>query len=160
VISFSTYHFLHPFHYCYRFRRVGVSLHRSAHSPYRHKRRPNIFACSFPPSPAWQSQDIAPSNTGISIPAHDVNGGAPMATDDQSWNNNSGRSPGRDRDAPPPRRSSRSRSPGAARDSERGLVFHFIICSVWAVHAVVWDIIHHSRQPQSRKQPSRFGAQP
>lgn len=42
-----------------------------------------------------------------------------MATD-ESWNNNGGRSPGRERDAQPPRRSSRSRSPGAARDGERG----------------------------------------
>ncbi|KAM5539960.1 hypothetical protein V8D89_006463 [Ganoderma adspersum] len=60
---------------------------------------------------AWQSQDMAPpSNSGgISIPTND----APMSTsgpnDDQSWNNG-GRSP--QRSDHPPRRSSRSRSPG------------------------------------------------
>jgi len=43
-----------------------------------------------------------------------------MSTDDQSWNaNGGGRSPGRDR-GEPPRRSSRSRSPGGAREAERG----------------------------------------
>lgn len=44
-----------------------------------------------------------------------------MNTDDQNWNGN-GRSPGRDRDrngGDAPRRSSRSRSPGASRDNER-----------------------------------------
>jgi len=45
-----------------------------------------------------------------------------MSTDEQSWNGNGGgRSPGRDRGgAEPPRRSSRSRSPGPAREGERG----------------------------------------
>lgn len=45
-----------------------------------------------------------------------------MATDEQGWNSNgagAGRSPGRD-GGDRPRRSSRSRSPGAAREGERG----------------------------------------
>ncbi|EGO05383.1 hypothetical protein SERLA73DRAFT_157931 [Serpula lacrymans var. lacrymans S7.3] len=71
---------------------------------------------------AWQSQDIAPSNgaVGISIPTHDtaLNGNNGLPGDEQSWNGG-GRSPGRDRGGEPPRRSSRSKSPGA-RDSERG----------------------------------------
>lgn len=68
---------------------------------------------------AWQSQDIAPS--GISIPTHDpsMGNGSAMVTDDQNWNGG-GRSPGRDRGVEPPRRSSRSRSPGGNRNSERG----------------------------------------
>lgn len=74
---------------------------------------------------AWQSQDIAPS--GISIPTHEagLNGGNP---DEQSWSGGGDRrSPGRERDrgGEPPRRSSRSRSPGrggggGGRDSEPG----------------------------------------
>jgi hypothetical protein len=57
-----------------------------------------------------------------------------MATDEQSWNGNGGgRTPGRDRGAEPPRRSSRSRSPGPAREGERGSVLHF---SVWVTLAV------------------------
>ncbi|KAG5644960.1 hypothetical protein DXG03_007330 [Asterophora parasitica] len=49
-----------------------------------------------------------------------------MVTDEQGWNSNNGsggRSPGRGRDrgGDPPRRSSRSRSPGAPRDPERGV---------------------------------------
>ncbi|KAH7926872.1 RNA-binding domain-containing protein [Leucogyrophana mollusca] len=66
---------------------------------------------------AWQSQDIAPS--GISIPSHDANmNGGNAPGDEPSWNNG-GRSPVRDRGGDPPRRSSRSRSPGA-RDADRG----------------------------------------
>ncbi|KDQ62974.1 hypothetical protein JAAARDRAFT_188608 [Jaapia argillacea MUCL 33604] len=72
----------------------------------------------FLPSPAWQSQDIAPS--GISIPTSDI----PMAngnSQEQSWSNGGGRSPGRDQGGDPPRRSSRSRSPGAREEhKERG----------------------------------------
>jgi len=70
---------------------------------------------------AWQSQDIAPS--GISIPTHEagLNGGNP---EEQSWSGGGDRrSPGRDRDrGEPPRRSSRSRSPGrgGGRDGEQG----------------------------------------
>ncbi|GLB43728.1 putative related to transformer-2 protein homolog [Lyophyllum shimeji] len=77
---------------------------------------------------AWQSnQDIAPTSGGISIPTHDagLGNGSAMVTDEQGWNANGaggGRSPGRDRDVngDRPRRSSRSRSPGAAREGERG----------------------------------------
>ncbi|KAL0952117.1 hypothetical protein HGRIS_008746 [Hohenbuehelia grisea] len=68
---------------------------------------------------AWQSQDIAPSNTAISIPndAGLVSNGNAMVTDDPSWNGNgSARSPSRGND--PPRRS-RSRSP-VRGDRERG----------------------------------------
>ena len=65
-----------------------------------------------PPS-AWQSQDIAPTSAGggISIPTQDasMSNGAP---EEQSWNNGSARSPGRGPGGEPPRRSSRSRSPG------------------------------------------------
>ncbi|KAF8899436.1 hypothetical protein BD779DRAFT_1488858 [Infundibulicybe gibba] len=74
---------------------------------------------------AWQSQDIAPTS-GISIPTHDagLNNGTPIVTDEPGWNSNGGdrRSPGRERDrgGDPPRRSSRSRSPGQAREGERG----------------------------------------
>ncbi|KAH6911074.1 hypothetical protein BKA70DRAFT_1269387 [Coprinopsis sp. MPI-PUGE-AT-0042] len=71
---------------------------------------------------AWQSQDIAPSG-GISIPTHDSNG-APA--EDQNWNGNgNGRSPPRERererngDREPPRRSSRSRSPGRGGEERR-----------------------------------------
>lgn len=39
-----------------------------------------------------------------------------MVTDDPNWNSGGNRSPGRDRNIDPPRRSSRSRSPGANRD--------------------------------------------
>lgn len=74
---------------------------------------------------AWQSQDIAPTSSGISIPTHDagLNGG--NNGDEQSWNGNvggPGRSPGREREREPPRRSSRSRSPGrgGGRDGEAG----------------------------------------
>jgi len=73
---------------------------------------------------AWQSQDIAPTNSGISIPTHEValNGG--NNGDEPSWNGNAGgggRSP-RERGGDPPRRSSRSRSPGRSggRDGEAG----------------------------------------
>ncbi|KIJ66598.1 hypothetical protein HYDPIDRAFT_26934 [Hydnomerulius pinastri MD-312] len=55
---------------------------------------------------------MAPS--GISIPAHDANmNGGGAQGDEPNWNGG-GRSPGRDRDrgGEPPRRSSRSRSPG------------------------------------------------
>ena len=86
--------------------------------------RPNLHILQIrllrPSSPAWQSQDIAPS--GISIPTESLTNGAAMATDDQNWGTSSGRSPGRDRNGDGPRRSSRSRSPVGARDSERGLV--------------------------------------
>ncbi|KAG5724380.1 hypothetical protein E4T56_gene16082 [Termitomyces sp. T112] len=72
---------------------------------------------------AWQSnQDIAPTSGGISIPTHDAslgNGNA-MVTDEQGWNSNGGRSPRRDDGGERPRRSSRSRSPGAQREGERG----------------------------------------
>ncbi|KIM82250.1 hypothetical protein PILCRDRAFT_473904 [Piloderma croceum F 1598] len=75
-------------------------------------------------SPSWQSQDIAPTNSGISIPTHEagLNGG--NNGDEQSWNGNAGgggRSP-RERGGEPPRRSSRSRSPGRGngRDGEAG----------------------------------------
>jgi len=71
---------------------------------------------------AWQSQDIAPTSSGISIPTDaGLNNGTAMSTDDQNWGSNGhGRSPGRDRNGgEPPRRSSRSRSPGPPRE-ERG----------------------------------------
>jgi len=45
-----------------------------------------------------------------------------MNTDDQNWSNGNGRTPIRDRNGgEPPRRSSRSRSPGAPREGERGV---------------------------------------
>jgi len=75
---------------------------------------------------AWQSQDIAPTSSGISIPTHEVglNNGVTMSTDEQGWNSNGAgaRSPGRDRErgGEPPRRSSRSRSPGGPPREERG----------------------------------------
>jgi len=71
---------------------------------------------------AWQSQDIAPTS-GISIPTDAaLNNGTAMNTDDQNWPNGNGRSPVRDRNGgEPPRRSSRSRSPGAPREGERGV---------------------------------------
>lgn len=80
------------------------------------------FFASFT-SPAWQSQDIAPTS-GISIPTDAaLNNGTAMNTDDQNWSNGNGRSPVRDRNGgEPPRRSSRSRSPGAPREGERGSV--------------------------------------
>jgi len=71
---------------------------------------------------AWQSQDIAPTSSGISIPTEAaLHNGAAMNTDDPNWSGN-GRSPVRDRNGgEPPRRSSRSRSPGPPREGERGL---------------------------------------
>ncbi|KAG6919852.1 hypothetical protein DXG01_015559 [Tephrocybe rancida] len=71
------------------------------------------------------NQDIAPTSGGISIPTHDASlgNGSAMVTDEQGWNSNGGnggRSPRRDDGGDRPRRSSRSRSPGAARDGERG----------------------------------------
>ncbi|KAF8174933.1 hypothetical protein BJ912DRAFT_39562 [Pholiota molesta] len=74
---------------------------------------------------AWQSQDIAPTSSGISIPTDaGLNNNTAMSTDDQAWGSNgNGRSPtrdGRDRNGgDAPRRSSRSRSPGPPRE-ERG----------------------------------------
>ncbi|RDB28027.1 putative RNA-binding protein C25G10.01 [Hypsizygus marmoreus] len=74
---------------------------------------------------AWQSQDIAPTSSGISIPTQDAGmNNTVMAPDDQAWNasgNGNGRSPGRDRNGDGPRRSSRSRSPGGGREPERGV---------------------------------------
>ncbi|KAF8167248.1 hypothetical protein B0H34DRAFT_681132 [Crassisporium funariophilum] len=73
---------------------------------------------------AWQSQDIAPASSGIGIPTDaGLNNGAAMSTDDQNWSaNGNGRSPGRDRHGgEPPRRSSRSRSPGGPPREERGV---------------------------------------
>ncbi|PSR72076.1 hypothetical protein PHLCEN_2v12057 [Hermanssonia centrifuga] len=57
---------------------------------------------------------------GISIPTNDapMSGSAPGPGDDQVWSNG-GRSPSRTQGDHPPRRSSRSRSPGA-RDGDRG----------------------------------------
>ena len=59
-----------------------------------------------------------------------------MSTDDQNWGSNgNGRSPGRDRNGgEPPRRSSRSRSPGPPRE-ERGSVHFMDLGSILAVHA-------------------------
>ena len=59
-----------------------------------------------------------------------------MSTDDQNWGSNgNGRSPGRDRNGgEPPRRSSRSRSPGPPRE-ERGSVQFMDLGSILAVHA-------------------------
>ncbi|KAJ3550907.1 hypothetical protein NMY22_g136 [Coprinellus aureogranulatus] len=76
--------------------------------------RPDAYTLSYP---AWQSQDMAPGNGGISIPSHDNgNGSAPQ--DDRNWNGG-GRSPMReDRNPEPPRRSSRSRSPVRRDDRE------------------------------------------
>jgi len=70
---------------------------------------------------AWQSQDIAPShsNDGISIPTNEA-GATQNGGDDQAWNNGGARSPGRERGREGPPRRSRSRSPGAAREGERG----------------------------------------
>ncbi|KAH9926460.1 uncharacterized protein B0H18DRAFT_1006189 [Fomitopsis serialis] len=73
---------------------------------------------------AWQSQDMAPPSNvgGISIPTQDVtmgNGTGLSAADDQHWANGSGRSPSRG-GMDPPRRSSRSRSPGARGDDRNG----------------------------------------
>ena len=84
------------------------------------------FFASFT-SPAWQSQDIAPTSSGIIIPTDAaLNNGVAMITDDQNWSNGNGRSPVRDRNGgEPPRRSSRSRSPVAPREGERGLVLIF-----------------------------------
>ncbi|KAI0789563.1 hypothetical protein C8Q75DRAFT_766261 [Abortiporus biennis] len=73
---------------------------------------------------AWQSQDMGASTNGgaISIPTHEpslANGG----TQDEAWTNGGNRSPGRSQGGGPagdaPRRSSRSRSPGA-REREGG----------------------------------------
>ncbi|GBE77608.1 hypothetical protein BKA93DRAFT_781617 [Sparassis latifolia] len=65
---------------------------------------------------AWQSQDMAPpaNGGGISIPTHDTtmsNGTGIGSADDQGWNNGEPA-----RAVEPPRRSSRSRSPGARGD--------------------------------------------
>ena len=112
--------------------------------PNRHDNSPNLFSLLPHPPSAWQSQDIAPSNSGISIPTHDagINNGTLMSADDQSWNSNgaSGRSPGRgDRGGEPPRRT-RSRSPGGAREGERGSVSFFpVLLAIWAVHATLWE---------------------
>ena len=59
-----------------------------------------------------------------------------MSTDDQNWGSNgNGRSPGRERNGgEPPRRSSRSRSPGPPRE-ERGSVYFMDLGSILAVHA-------------------------
>jgi len=73
--------------------------------------------------PAWQSQDIAPTSSGIGIPTDAVlNHDTAMNTDDQNWSNGNRRSPARDRNTgdKPHRRSSRSRSPGAPREGGRG----------------------------------------
>ncbi|KAI0829025.1 hypothetical protein BC628DRAFT_1361955 [Trametes gibbosa] len=66
---------------------------------------------------AWQSQDMAPPSNGggISIPTTDSAVSNSGTQEDPSWNNGGGRSPART--VEPPRRSSRSRSPG--RPSER-----------------------------------------
>jgi len=70
---------------------------------------------------AWQSQDIAPTSSGISIPTDAIlSNGTAMNTDDRNWSNGNGHSSARDRNEPP-RRSSRSRSPRAAREGERGV---------------------------------------
>jgi len=72
--------------------------------------------------PAWQSQDIAPTSSGISIPTDTVlNHDTAMNADDQNWSNGNRRSPVRDRNTgdKPHRRSSRSRSPGAPREGGR-----------------------------------------
>ncbi|KAJ3483160.1 hypothetical protein NLI96_g6505 [Meripilus lineatus] len=68
----------------------------------------------------------ANGNGGISIPQHESSLGNGGNSDEQPWTNG-GRSPPRaqhgnsaDNGAPPPRRSSRSRSPGAPRDGGRG----------------------------------------
>jgi len=64
---------------------------------------------------AWQSQDIAPTNSGISIPTDAVlNNGTAMNTYDQDWSSGNVR-------IEPPRRSNRSRSPGASREGEKGV---------------------------------------
>jgi len=55
---------------------------------------------------AWQSQDIAPTSTSISIPTDAALTGTAMNTDDPNWSNDVRRNGGE-----PPRRSSRSRSP-------------------------------------------------
>ena len=57
-----------------------------------------------------------------------------MVTDDQNWGPNNGRSPGRDRNVDGPRRSSRSRSPGVGRDSERGLVPSGLVFYSFSAH--------------------------
>ncbi|KAH9950978.1 hypothetical protein B0H21DRAFT_411367 [Amylocystis lapponica] len=70
---------------------------------------------------AWQTQDMKPPTSvtgGISIPTHDTpisNGNGVGGGDDQGWSNGGARSPPRSA-AEPPRRSSRSRSPGARGD--------------------------------------------
>jgi len=88
----------------------------------------NVTALTFSsfhlPFSAWQSQDMAPPSNGggISIPAHDVtmsNGPNLGGADDQTWTNGGGRSPSRG-GGEPPRRSSRSRSPGARGDDRGG----------------------------------------
>ncbi|TCD62873.1 hypothetical protein EIP91_006279 [Steccherinum ochraceum] len=76
------------------------------------------------PSPsalsAWQSQDMGPPTNGggISIPTNDGPIGNSGASNDEAWANGSGRSP-RAQGGEPPRRSSRSRSPGV-REREGG----------------------------------------
>jgi len=84
------------------------------------KKTPLSHFAYFRPSSAWQTQDIAPSSNGISIPTEGLTSGGPMVTDEPNWGG--GRSPGRDRNGDAPRRSSRSRSPGPPRDTERGSV--------------------------------------
>lgn len=84
--------------------------------------RPDFFHL-FTRYSAWQSQDMAPPSNGggISIPTHDtVMGNSSAGGDDQAWANGGGRSPSRG-NGEPPRRSSRSRSPGP-RGDDRGSV--------------------------------------
>ncbi|KAI0962680.1 hypothetical protein AcV7_001472 [Taiwanofungus camphoratus] len=73
---------------------------------------------------AWQSQDMAPPSNGggISIPTHDASMSHTVAlggADEQGWSNGGARSPPRSA-VEPPRRSSRSRSPGARGDDRGG----------------------------------------
>ncbi|KAH9973202.1 hypothetical protein BGW80DRAFT_256867 [Lactifluus volemus] len=65
---------------------------------------------------AWQSQDMAPNSAPIGIPTGDVTM-ANGTTDSQAWDG--GRSPGRGGGGEPPRRSSRSRSPGRGNTDDR-----------------------------------------
>ncbi|KAH8099458.1 hypothetical protein BXZ70DRAFT_302886 [Cristinia sonorae] len=59
---------------------------------------------------------------GISIPTHDssLSNGAPLGGPDEAWANGGGRSPRRPSGGEPPRRSSRSRSPGVRGEREGG----------------------------------------
>ena len=103
------------------------SLHARTHRPDIH------HPSSFSPA-AWQSQDAAANGGGISIPSGDapmaLANGAPL--DHTAWSStgdapspsrNQGGSGGGDRERDgQPRRSSRSRSPGA-RGEDRGYSF-------------------------------------